>query len=162
MHATPAARFALTCLLCFAVSVGFARSFQRIRTAVPAPPVRPARVLAPRTGEADALRDGGRIDPNRASLEELALLPGVGRRLAHEIVAARMRDGPYRSLAALGRVRGLGPKKLAKLAPLLRFPLEELEHPADAQADVGGAADAALLDDDAGANVEADDPAPRR
>jgi competence ComEA-like helix-hairpin-helix protein len=161
MHATVAARFALTCLLCLAVSVAFARRFQGAPPTAP-PAVRPARVRAPITDQADALRDGGRVDPNRASVEELALLPGVGPRLAREIVATRTRTGPYRSLSALRRVRGLGPKTLAKLAPLLHFPLEELEHPADAQGDLGGAADPPLFDDDAGADVEPHDPAPRR
>lgn len=102
----------------------------------------PARAVeaiaaAPATTEGDRLRDGKPLDLNRASAAELELLPGVGPRLARDIVELRTRRGGFSSLEALDDVRGIGPKKLAKLRPYLR--LEELEHAADAQRDVGRA-----------------------
>lgn len=57
------------------------------------------------------------IDPNRASKEELMRLPGVGAKLAGEIIAAR----PFRSIDDLDRVAGIGPKMLAKIRPMLRI-----------------------------------------
>ncbi len=51
----------------------------------------------------------GKIDLNSAESESLQELPGVGPTLAREIVAGR----PYRSIADLGRVRGLTPSKFA-------------------------------------------------
>ncbi len=50
-----------------------------------------------------------RIDINTASAVELTLLPGIGPRLADRIVEDRERNGPFRSLDDLQRVRGIGP-----------------------------------------------------
>lgn len=50
-----------------------------------------------------------RIDINTASAVELTLLPGIGPRLADRIVEDRERNGPFRSLDDLQRVRGVGP-----------------------------------------------------
>jgi competence ComEA-like helix-hairpin-helix protein len=58
---------------------------------------------------------------NRASASDLQRLPGVGPVLAGRIVAQRATHGPFRNLADLAAVRGLGPKTCARLAPLLRF-----------------------------------------
>ncbi|WP_240730832.1 ComEA family DNA-binding protein [Deinococcus sp. S9] len=59
----------------------------------------------------------GRVNLNSASLEELEALPKVGPTLAARIVAGR----PYRSLADLDRVKGIGPSTLQVLAPLVTF-----------------------------------------
>lgn len=59
----------------------------------------------------------GRVNLNSASREQLEALPRVGPALAARIVAAR----PYRSLADLDRVKGIGPSTLAALAPLVTF-----------------------------------------
>lgn len=56
------------------------------------------------------------IDLNAASAEELALLPGIGPHLAARIVEDRARNGPYRSLEDLARVRGVGPVILQGIA----------------------------------------------
>ena len=59
------------------------------------------------------------IDVNTADATELQHLPGIGPKLAARIVADRSAHGPYRTLADLGRVSGIGPKTLAKLADFL-------------------------------------------
>ena len=64
---------------------------------------------------------GLRIDPNRATEEELMALPDVGPALAQAIMLARQR-APLRSEADLIGVRGFGEKRLAKLCPYLVFP----------------------------------------
>ncbi len=56
------------------------------------------------------------VDVNRASEEELRLLPGIGAVLASRIVEARERDGPFASVDDLRRVRGLGRAKLDRIA----------------------------------------------
>jgi len=61
---------------------------------------------------------GLRLDPNQASVEELVALPDIGPALAQAIVAERQRS-PFSDVAELLRVRGLGPKRLAKLRPFL-------------------------------------------
>jgi competence protein ComEA len=57
------------------------------------------------------------IDINAASLDEVMRLPGIGRVTAQAIVAGR----PYRSLADLDRVKGIGPKTLEKLRPFVKW-----------------------------------------
>ena len=66
-----------------------------------------------------ALRDGKTIDLNCADAAALELLPGVGPALARRIVEHRAAAGPFRSIDALDAVRGVGPKKLAAMRPLL-------------------------------------------
>ena len=60
------------------------------------------------------------IDPNRASASTLEALPGIGPARAAAIVAARA-DAPYRALADLGRVHGIGPVTLRRVEPWLSF-----------------------------------------
>ncbi|MGI0485639.1 helix-hairpin-helix domain-containing protein [Pantanalinema rosaneae CENA516] len=55
-----------------------------------------------------------RVNLNTATQAELEALPGVGPSLAKRIIAARQRQ-PFRSLADLDRVSGVGPKLLTKL-----------------------------------------------
>ncbi len=63
---------------------------------------------------------GGPIDLNSASSEQLDGLPGVGPVLAGCIVAWRTEHGPFRSPEQLGEVAGLGDKRLADLLPLVK------------------------------------------
>ena len=67
------------------------------------------------------LARGERIDVDRASAQELQRLPGVGSGLARRIVEERSRAGPFGDTAALRRVPGIGPSKLARMAPNLAF-----------------------------------------
>jgi competence protein ComEA len=59
------------------------------------------------------------VDPNRADTLTLETLPGVGPARAAAIVAAR-EARPFAASADLGRVPGIGPKTLARLAGLVR------------------------------------------
>jgi competence protein ComEA len=61
----------------------------------------------------------GPIDLNLATEAELDALPGVGPATAAAIVAHRSAHGPFRSVDALGEVRGIGPAKLEALRPLV-------------------------------------------
>jgi competence protein ComEA len=56
-----------------------------------------------------------RVDVNTADLATLESLPGVGAQTAKAIVAGR----PYRSVADLERVPGIGPERLKDLRPLV-------------------------------------------
>jgi len=55
------------------------------------------------------------LDLNRASVDQIARLPGVGPSLARRIVDERERVGRFDSPDSLRGVLGLGPKKLAAL-----------------------------------------------
>jgi comEA protein len=68
---------------------------------------------------ATPLAPGERIDPNRADALQLDRLPRVGAAMAERIVAWRGEHGPFRTLADLDAVPGVGPMLLASLAPHL-------------------------------------------
>ncbi len=55
------------------------------------------------------------IDLNRATPDELTRLPGVGPALARRIVDVRDADGPFTQVDELGRVRGMGARRLERL-----------------------------------------------
>jgi competence protein ComEA len=63
-----------------------------------------------------------RVAVNRADVEELATLPGIGPRLAAAIVEERRRHGPFRSADDLRRVRGIGPALVTRLTGRIRVP----------------------------------------
>jgi len=55
------------------------------------------------------------IDINRASLEELVLVPGIGEKTAERIVEDRRLNGTLRRLEELTRIRGIKEKRLEML-----------------------------------------------
>ena len=69
-------------------------------------------------GTADAAV-GSPIDVNRADAAELERLPGVGPTIAAAIVGHRERDGPFGTIDDLLEVPGIGPARLAQLAPMV-------------------------------------------
>lgn len=63
-------------------------------------------------GASSSPRDGSSyVNINTATAVELETLPGVGPALAREIIAGR----PYKTVAELDRVKGIGPSKLSQL-----------------------------------------------
>lgn len=56
------------------------------------------------------------VDLNRVSYDELNDIPGVGDKLAKEIIRYREEQGAFGSVAELDRVPGIGEKKLAIIA----------------------------------------------
>jgi competence protein ComEA len=79
----------------------------------PEPPPRPRKLHDPPTGEPPP----GPLDLNRASVDDLARLPGVGPALASRIAEARAAAGGFASVDDLRRVRGVGPATLDRLRP---------------------------------------------
>ncbi|MBW3628940.1 MAG: ComEA family DNA-binding protein [Gemmatimonadetes bacterium] len=100
------------------------------------------RALAKERIRAEPLRPGERIDPNRASVDEIDRLPRIGPALAARIVERRAAHGPFRSLADLDSVPGVGPALLREIAPSLQLPAS----PARGSRRGGAAAKGALLD----------------
>ena len=61
------------------------------------------------------------VDLDRATAQEIDVLPWVGPALAGRIIANRDSFGPFGSLEALGRVKGVGSATRKRLAALVTF-----------------------------------------
>lgn len=82
-----------------------------IRAAEPVAPA-PARKQAARTEP---------LDLDTATEQEIETLPRIGPAFAKRIIASRDSLGPFGSLDALKRVKGMGKATLSGLAPLVTF-----------------------------------------
>ena len=61
-------------------------------------------------------------DLNHATVAELLCLPGIGQVLAERIVAERTAHGPFRDVADLKRVKGLGATRIERLRGSVTIP----------------------------------------
>lgn len=77
-----------------------------------------------REGSASSVQ---KVDLGSASAEVIETLPGVGPKLAQEIVRFREKRGPIRKVEDLLGVKGIGPKKLSQLEPYLIFGSDDKE-----------------------------------
>ena len=76
--------------------------------------------------------NGVGVDLNRASMQLLTYVSGLGPQLAKNIIAFRDENGPFQSRRQLKKVTRLGPKAFEQCAGFLRIP--EGENPLDASA----------------------------
>ncbi len=99
-------------------------------SAVAAPPPAPHLVTRPTPAPAAADDDGppkksnkkslaGKLNLNVASEEQLMMLPTVGPSKAERIVEWRKKNGGFKRIADLRRVKGFGYKTFKRLEPLL-------------------------------------------
>jgi len=61
------------------------------------------------------------VDVNAATESELTSLPGIGPAKAAAIVQHRTQHGPFKTLADLDAVSGIGPATLANITPMVTF-----------------------------------------
>ena len=61
------------------------------------------------------------VNVNTATEAELTQLPGIGPAKAAAIVQHRTQNGPFKSLADLDAVSGIGPATLANITPMVQF-----------------------------------------
>ncbi len=78
---------------------------------------RAVEVLKPFLPKGMGTKDARRINLNTATAAELAALPGIGAKMAEQIIHAR----PIKDLAGLDALPGFGPKKLEALRDLVSF-----------------------------------------
>jgi competence protein ComEA len=80
----------------------------------PLPPSLPPEAVAPSASQSAA------IDLNKATLEQLLTLPGIGESKGKAILELRSRLGAFRTVGQLKDVKGIGDKTMGKLRPLVR------------------------------------------
>ncbi len=90
--------------------------------AAPPAPVRSA-VKGAGTGKPGKLTSPaqGQVNLNTAGADQLQRLPGIGPAMAARILAYRQQSGGFQKPDDLLNVSGIGPKKFARLAPLVRL-----------------------------------------
>lgn len=81
----------------------------------PRGPVLPELAVAPAPDTGSSI-----INVNTATQSQLELLPGIGPSLAQRIIEHREKFGVFRSIDELDRVKGIGPKILERIRPLVR------------------------------------------
>jgi competence protein ComEA len=54
--------------------------------------------------------DAGKINLNKATVEELIQLNGIGQKYAERIVEFREKNGPFKKTEDIMNVQGIGPK----------------------------------------------------
>jgi len=104
--------FSMVLVSCLALWSAGAFSAQQ-----PAP--RPQQLVA-KTTVAPRAAVAQRVNINTANAETLAnILNGIGIKKAQAIVAFRQKNGPFKSLAELGQVKGIGDATLKKNASVI-------------------------------------------
>ncbi|HEU4578674.1 MAG TPA: helix-hairpin-helix domain-containing protein [Polyangiaceae bacterium] len=88
----------------------------------------PAPPLGASAGAAPGRSADGRVILHRASAADLQRLPGVGAKRAAAILALRQRLGQLRRPSDLLRVKGIGPRLLERMLPLIVVDASS-EHP---------------------------------
>lgn len=69
------------------------------------------------------------LDLNRATEQDLLRIPTVGRVTAARIVQYRRLNGPFRDVAELDRVPGIGAKRLEEIRPYVFLAQDPLQAP---------------------------------
>jgi competence protein ComEA len=91
---------------------------ERVYVPVVGEPVPPPAAPPPPSAASSSM-PAGPVDLNRATVDELDLLPGIGPATAQAIVDHRDTNGPFASVDDLEAVRGIGPAKLEAIRPLV-------------------------------------------
>lgn len=109
------AKMLVTCLL---VAVVFMLIAQPVLATEPAAPQQePQKAVASPAKKAPGLE--GQININTATAEQLVLLPGIGKTRADAIIEYRTKNGNFKSVDDLTKVKGIGPKNLEKIRSYL-------------------------------------------
>lgn len=64
---------------------------------------------------------GPKVNINTAQAAELMTIPGIGAKKAQAIIDYRNERGPFKRVADLDKVKGIGPKMLEKIKPYIEL-----------------------------------------
>lgn len=87
---------------------------------VPAKAPKAAKTAAGKPGKLTSPSQG-QVNINTAGADQLQRLPGIGPAMAARVLAFRQQVGGFKQLEDLQEVGGIGPKKYAKIAPLVKL-----------------------------------------
>ena len=65
------------------------------------------------------------IDINTADVNELSTLPGIGPKIAEQIISYRADHGPFKAVQDLENVKGIGTQKMAQLKAFVTVKTQE-------------------------------------
>ncbi|KTF16212.1 ComEA family DNA-binding protein [Pseudoalteromonas sp. H105] len=77
--------------------------------------VSPSYAVDNKSAMASSMNKAEVININKANIDQLITLPGIGKSKAQAIVDFRDKQGAFKSVAELAQVKGIGDKLLAKL-----------------------------------------------
>lgn len=108
-------------LLCGVLIVGIVIRYldSKDPDSIPDFEVRKNAVEVPSQKEADIPQMRELIDINSATAKEFERLSGIGPQIAGRIVAYREKNGAFKRVDDITKVRGIGPKTLNRLRPHL-------------------------------------------
>jgi len=73
------------------------------------------KIFVKEIGGKEGLFFGNKIDLNEAEIDDLMAIPGIGYKIAEEIIKLREKKGGFKSLDELLEVRGIGKRRLEKI-----------------------------------------------
>jgi competence protein ComEA len=92
---------------------------QIVVPATPAAPGPAGTPVAPSGAPSPPDRSDGKLNLNRATVQDLDALPGIGPVLAQRITGYREKHGPFKTVGKLRDVPGIGERTFQQLAPLV-------------------------------------------
>ena len=63
--------------------------------------------------------DGSKIDLNKATVQELVKLKGIGKKYAEQIIKYREENGKFEKIEDIMKVKGIGQKKFDAIKDLI-------------------------------------------
>ena len=64
-------------------------------------------------------QDVKKININKATVEELVQIKGIGQKYAERIISFRDKNGPFNKIEDIMNVKGIGPKKFELIKDLI-------------------------------------------
>jgi competence protein ComEA len=64
-------------------------------------------------------QDVEKVNINKATIEELVQIKGIGQKYAERIVDFRDKNGPFKKIEDIMNVKGIGPKKFELIKDLI-------------------------------------------
>lgn len=64
-------------------------------------------------------QDVSKVNINKATVEELVQIKGIGQKYAERIIEFRNKNGPFNKIEDIMNVKGIGPKKFELIKDLI-------------------------------------------